>query len=102
MLDLAKEAFDQIAVLVDYGIEAAPFGGCGSAWHDGFCAASGNSIHRPLPVIAFVGENMPCLQPVKQQLDLRDVVALPARQDEANGVAQRVGGGMNFGAQATF
>ena len=36
--DLAKEAFDQIAVFVDYGVEAAPCGGCGSARHDGLRA----------------------------------------------------------------
>ncbi|GLJ00269.1 hypothetical protein Sbs19_40860 [Sphingobium sp. BS19] len=38
VVDLAEAAFDQIAVLVDCGIEAAPFGGCRSARNGRFCS----------------------------------------------------------------
>lgn len=98
MFDLAEEAFDQIAVLVYRCIKASPTGGCGSARDDRFCASGGDGIHGALAVIAFVSQNMPCLQPIEERLNLGNVIAFPARQNEANGVAQRISGGMNFGA----
>jgi hypothetical protein len=45
---------------------------------------------------------MTCLQPVEKRLDLGDVVAFAAGQDEANRIAKRIGGGMDLGAQAAF
>lgn len=102
MFDLAEEALDQIAVFVDRGVEASPTCGCGASRNDGFCAGGGYSIHSPLPIIAFVCQNMTGFQAVKQRFDLRDVVALAAGQDEANGVAERIGGGMDLGAQPPF
>lgn len=41
---------------------------------------------------------MPCLQPIEEGLNLGNVIAFSARQNEANGVAQRIGGGVNLGA----
>ena len=98
MFDLAEEAFDQIAVFIDRRIKASPTGGCDSARDDRFCASGGDSIHGALAVIAFVSQNMPCLQPIEEGLNLGNVIAFSARQNEANGVAQRIGGGVNLGA----
>lgn len=100
MFDLAEESFDQIAFLVEMRIEAAPLGGCGSARNDGLCAGGGDGVHGALSVISFIGKDMPCLQSVEQAFDLGDVVAFPAGQDEANRIAQGIGGGMDLGAQA--
>ncbi len=102
MFDLAEEAFDQIAVFIDRCIKASPIGGCGSARDDRFCASGGDSIHGVLAVMAFISQNMAHLQPDEEGLNLSNVIAFTAGQNEANGVAQRVGGGMNLGAQATF
>jgi hypothetical protein len=41
-------------------------------------------------------------QAIEQAFDLGDVIAFAARQDEADGIAKRIGGGMNLGAQAAF
>jgi hypothetical protein len=35
VFDFAKEAFDQVSIFVDIGIEVAPFCGCGSGWTNG-------------------------------------------------------------------
>jgi hypothetical protein len=43
-----------------------------------------------------------CPQAIQQDFDLGDVIAFAARQDEADGIANRIGGGMNLGAQAAF
>ena len=102
VFDLAEEAFDQIAVLVDCGVEAAPLGGCDSTRNDGFRSCCCDGVHSAMAVIALVGQNMPRPQAIKQSLDLRDVIAFPTCQNEANGIAKRIGGGMNLGTQATF
>lgn len=99
VLDLVEEAFDEIAVFVEGGIEASPLGCCGSARNDGFCSAGGNGIHRALAGIALVGQNMVCPQSIKQTLDLGDVVAFATGQDETDRVTQGIGGGMDLGAQ---
>jgi hypothetical protein len=62
VFDLAEEAFDQIAILVDCGVKGAPTRGCGSAWNDRFCSRGGDSVHGPLPIITFVGQNISCPQ----------------------------------------
>jgi hypothetical protein len=102
VLDLAEEAFDQVAILVDDGVEGAPFGRDGSARDDRFCSCGCDGVHSPLPIVTLVRQNVNRLQAFKKRLDLGDVVALAAGQDEANRIAQRIGGGMNFGAQAAF
>ena len=102
VFDLAKEALDQIAILVDRGIKGAPLCCRGSAWDDGFCSCRRDSVHGTLAIITLVGQHMTCPQTIEQALDLGDVIAFAARQDEADGIAKRIGGGMNFGAQAAF
>ena len=54
MFDLAKEAFDQIAILVDDGIEAAPCGGCDPARDDGLCARGRDGVHGALTIVTLV------------------------------------------------
>ena len=102
MFDLTEEAFDQVAILVECGIETPPLGCCSSARNDGFRACSGDGVHGSLAVIALVRQHMACRQAIKQGFNLGDVIAFPTRQDEANGVAKRISGGMNLGTQAAF
>lgn len=52
-----------------------------------------------LAVITLVGQDVVCPQSIEQTLDLGDVVAFTAGQDEADRVTQSVGCGMNLGAQ---
>ena len=98
MLDLVEEALDQIAVFVERGIEGSPLRGCGSARDNGLGTAGGDGSHGTPTVIALVGQDMICPQPIEQSLDLGDVVALSASQDEAHRVAQSIGRGVDLGA----
>ena len=102
VFDLTKEALDQIAILVDCGIKGAPLCCRGSARDDGFCSGSSDSVHGTLGIITLVGQHVTCPQAIEQAFDLGDVIAFAARQDEADGIAKRIGGGMNLGAQAAF
>ncbi len=98
VFDLAEEALDQVAILVDCCVKATPLGGCGSTRNDGLCSGCCDSVHGTPTVIALVGQNMTCRQPFEQSLDLGDVVAFAAGQDEANRIAQGIGCRMNLGA----
>jgi hypothetical protein len=51
-----------------------------------------------LSVIAFVGEDEAGFDAIEQGLDLGDVVALAAGEDEADRQAERVGGDVDLGA----
>jgi hypothetical protein len=102
VFDLVEEAFDQIAIFVESGIEGSPLRGCGPARDNGPRTAGGDGIHSTPTVIALVGQDMVCPQPIEQPLDLGDVVALSASQDEADRIAQGIGCGMDLGAQTAF
>ena len=102
MFDFIEEALDQIAIPVDCRIETSPCCGCYPTGHDGFCSRRSDGIHGALTVIALVGEDMTRFEASQKRLDLRDVIALAACQNEPDWVAQGVGGGMHLGAQASF
>jgi len=52
-------------------------------------------------VVSLVGDDGLRLEPFDQVMGLGDVVALPWPEQQADGIAERVGGGVDFGAQAT-
>lgn len=99
MFDLVEEAFDQITVFIEGCVEGSPSCGNLSSRDDRPCARRGDRIHGASAIIAFVGEDMVCAQPSEKPLDLGDVVALAAGQNEANRVAQSVGRYMDLCAQ---
>lgn len=102
VFDLVEEAFDQVAIFVDHSVEAAPLGCCRASRDHRNRAGCSNGIHGALAIIAFVGQNPVCAQPFEQWLDLGDVIALSTRENEANRIAQRIGCGMDLGAQPAF
>lgn len=102
MFDLVEKAFDEVAVFVDRCLEAAPLGGYGPAWDNRLCAAGCDGIHGALAIVTLVRQNVACLQPVEQPLDLGDIVPFAAGQDEADRVAQGIGGGMDLRTQPTL
>ena len=102
MFEFVEEALDQVALFIEGGIEASP-GRCGSApRYDGDGAGCGDSLDRALPVIALVGKDEAGLDAGEQRLDLGDVVALAAGEEDPDRQAKRVGGDMDLGAQAAL
>lgn len=102
MFEFIEEAFDEVALLVEDGIERAARGGGLAARDDGDGARGGGGIDGALGVIALIGEYEAGADAVEQGLDLSDVVALAAGEDDANRQAECVGGDMNLGAQPAF
>jgi len=99
VFDLVEEAFDQITVFVEGCVEGSPRCGNRPSRDDRLCARSGDRIHGASAIIAFVGQNMVRTQSSEERVDLGDVVAFAAGQNEADRVAQSVGRGMDLGAQ---
>jgi len=100
MLDLVEEALDQIAVLVDVLVVGDGLRSRAGRWNDGSAAGVCDAGAKPIGVIAFVGQEMFEGNAADQVLGLEDVVHLAAREDEANGIAKRINGGADLGAQA--
>lgn len=102
VFDLVEEALDEVPLLVEDGIEAAPLCSCRSTRDDWAGPACRNGHHGTLPVIAFVRQDVPSLQAIEQGFDLGDVVAFATGKDEAHRITQSIGCGMNLGAQTAL
>jgi hypothetical protein len=63
-------------------------------------AAFGNPLGEMVRVIAFVGDGGFGVDAVDQIMGKGDVVALARRADQANRQTERLGGGVDLGAQA--
>lgn len=100
MLELAEEALDAIALLVEISV-VVPLDLAVALWRDDdFGAGLGDPVGEMIGIVALVGDCRFGLDTVDQVMGKRDVVALAGRSDQADGKAERLGGGMDFGAQA--
>lgn len=60
----------------------------------------GNPVDQMVGVISLVGDGGLGIDAVDQVMGERDVVALAGRADETDGEPERLGGGVDLGAQA--
>jgi hypothetical protein len=67
---------------------------------DDLSAGLGDPVGEMVGVISLVGDGGFGLDAVDKIVGEGDVVALTGRADQANGKAERLGGGMDLGAQA--
>ncbi|VFU16632.1 protein of unknown function (plasmid) [Methylocella tundrae] len=73
----------------------------GFRWDDGFGPAFEDSLAQVIGVITLVGDDGFGLEAFDQGVRLGDVVALAWPEQQADGIAERVGRGVDLGAQAT-
>jgi hypothetical protein len=102
VFDFIEEPLDQIAFFVEDWIERSPAGGGLAAWDDGNSIGGTYGIESSLTVISLIGQDILSAKAVEESRDLGDVVALAARQNKAQGIAQRIGDQMDFAAQSPF
>jgi hypothetical protein len=100
MLDPCKEALDQIASTVEMVIEFARSKAIGSGWNHRFGASRFDHGHEMVGVVAFVGYHSLARQILNQRRGTVDVGDLPGREDDAQRIAQRIDGDMQFGRQS--
>jgi hypothetical protein len=102
VFDFAEEALDEVAFLIEGGIEAAPLSGGFASRNDGDGDGAVDGTDGALPVIGFVCHDVARIQAIEQWFDLGDVVALTTGEDEANRTTQGIGCDMDLGRQAAL
>ncbi len=100
MLELAEEAFDAVAFLVEIGVVRTLDLAVALGRDDDLGAIFSNPVGEMVGIVSLVGEGRLGLDTVDQIMGKRDVVALAGRADQSDGKPERFGGGMDLGAQA--
>ena len=81
MLDLEKEALDEVALAIE-SIVAGNLRGCFSWWDDRNGVLSVDSVAERLGVVTFVAQDIVCGKVGDEGLGLGEVALLAGRQDE--------------------
>jgi hypothetical protein len=63
-------------------------------------ACFSNFVAQVIGVVALVGNHGPSVEPVDKIMRDGDVIALPRRGDQTDRIAERIAGGVDFGAQS--
>jgi hypothetical protein len=100
LLELVEEALDAISLLVEISIvgtlELAV-----TLWRDdNFGARFGDAIDKVIGIVSFVADGGIGVEAIDQVMSEGDIVALAGRANQADRKAERLGGGVNLGAQA--
>ena len=102
MLDASEEALDAVASFVDRSIEGTFCDGGDPIGDDGDGVAGNDRIRFSSCIIGFVGQNEVGLKAMEQSLDLGDVIAFTAGQQDADWPACRICSDMDLRAQPTL
>ena len=98
LLELCKEALDEISLLVEPPVAGVRPPSPGSWRNDGNGPGVENGIVEVLGVVGAVGEDVARFDTIQQILAVDHVAAMAGREHEAHRQAQRIDGGMDFGA----
>lgn len=99
MFDFVEEALDQVPLLVEMTIVIAQFFAVLARWNHRFCFFLSNLTQECLRVKRAIRNYSLEIKISNQVLGLRDIVALPAGQEKAQRIAQRIYAGVDLGAE---
>lgn len=100
MFEFVEEAFDDVALLVEFGVVGALGLAVALGRDDDPRSGFGDPIDEMVGVIALVGQRGLGLKALDEIVGEGDIVALARRADQADRIAERVAGGVDLGAQA--
>ena len=103
LLELAEEVLDQMACLVEFGVERARIGsGALARDHRGLVGSAEPIDHPGVDVVRLVGDQRVGGELRQKCIGAEQVMCLPRSEQEADRVAERVDQGMDLGAQPAF
>lgn len=101
LLDLVDETFDQMPLAVHPAVIVA-LGFCPLVRrNDGFCSPLGNLVNQGLGGVASISNDVFGFQSRQQVRRLGNLMRLPRRQAQAQGIAQGIHHHMHFGTEPT-
>lgn len=102
LLEAVKEALDAVALLVQDGVVAMRLAPVPPRWDDEFSPGIEDGIVQVVGVVAPVGDDRAGCEALDQGVGLDHVALLAGAEQQADGVAQGIGGGVDLGGQAAF
>jgi len=102
LLEFIEKAFDAIAFFIDSAIVLVLVSALRHGRNDGDGVFVENDIVQAVGVIGAIGQYIVGIKAVDQRFSLSDIAILPRRADQAQGIAQSLDGGMDFGGQPSF
>ena len=99
VFELVEESLDDVALLVERGVISAFGFPVSLGRNDDLGAIFGDPIAQMVGVVSFVCDCRLCVETLDESVCKSDIVALARRADQADGVAERITGSMDFGAQ---
>ena len=100
LFELVEEALDDVALFVKLGVIATFDRSISLGRNDDLAAGFGDPVAEVIGVVALVGDRRLSGETLEEVMGEGDVVALSRRADQAHGIAERVAGGVDFGAQS--
>lgn len=101
MLEFEKEGFDEVALLIAFGVVGPGGEAVGLRRNNGLNALVVKPLEHPFfGVVSSVGQKLPSLQVAQQGVSPLQVVRLTGREEETRRVAERVTGGVNLRTQS--
>ena len=88
-----------VALLVEVGIVGALDPSVALGRDDDLAAAVGDPVCEMVGIVSLVGDGRLRIEAVHEVVGERDVIALARRADQADREAERLGGGVDLGAQ---
>ena len=101
LLETVEKSLDEVARLVAMPVDVPRGQAIPTRGNHRLSAAVLNGLYQGIAVVAFVGDHCLRRNSVNQCPGLRDVRHLPAGEDQAQWVAQRIDASMDFGRQPT-
>ena len=98
MLELAKEALDEVALAIDVGIDDTPDADVGLAWDVGFCPVGFDPLNDCPGKEAAIGDDIAGHRSAPEKVGL--IGGLAGRQDEADRKPNRIHHRVDLGAQS--
>jgi hypothetical protein len=99
LFELVEEALDDVALLVEIDVVGTLDLAVSFRRDDDLCAGLGHPVDEMVGIIALVGDGRARDEAVDKIMRKGDVIALPRSPDQADRIAQRIAGSVDFGAQ---
>jgi len=100
LLETTEETFDQISIPIEMSIECTKCAAIGARRDNCLSPLRFDGCHEGIGVVALVGDDKASGLILDQRSSLVDVRDLSCRQNDAQRIAQRIDGHVQFGGQS--
>lgn len=101
MFEFVEEAFDDVALFVEFAIIGTLELAVALGRNDDPSCGSADVVDQMIGIVSLIGQSSLRLKTLDEVVGEGDVVALTRCADQAERIAERIAGGVDFGTQST-